>query len=178
MDGSYEVFALAIYIAWDLANDRLRQFLDKNNVKVWLSLKDSVDNKIVLANILRKDIEIFQNHICCLLPSKERINLTLFSQILAYFFWCYSLLNRCLQNGHWLESAWWLLLQLEHLKEWGHRLPFLVSRHGGFIFLFALQHHPNSRWFSDLCGPLHLMHLEPWILQEKIACPHFQQFLH
>ena len=31
---------------------------------------------------------------------------------------------------------------------------------------------------SDLCGPLHLMHLEPWILHENVVCPHFQQFLH
>jgi len=32
----------------------------------------------------------------------------------------------------------------------GHGLPFLVSRQGGFAFALALQHQPNSQWFSDL----------------------------
>ena len=70
-----------------------------------MNLKDSVDYEMVLANVLQKNFEVFQNHIFCLLLSKERINVTLFSWISAYFFWCYSLLNQCLQNGHWLELA-------------------------------------------------------------------------
>ena len=158
--------------------DGPRWFLDENNVELWLSLEYSVDDEVVLANILWKDIKISQNHICCLSLSKEQIDLTLFSWILAYFFWCHSLLNWCLQNRHRLELAWWSPLQLEHLNEWGHGSPFLVSRHGGFVFSFALQHHLNSWWFSDLCGPLHLTHLEPWILQEKVVWPYLQQFLH
>ena len=48
----------------------------------------------------------------------------------------------------------------------------------GLILSFALQHHPNSQWFSDLWGPLHLMHFDPWILHEKVTWPHFQQFLY
>jgi len=58
-----------------------------------MSLKDSIDYEMVLANILQKDFEVFQNHIFCLPLSKEQINVTLFSQISAYFFWCHSLLN-------------------------------------------------------------------------------------
>ena len=69
-------------------------------------------------------------------------------------------------------------LQLEHLNEWGHGSPFLVSSLGGLILVFALQHQPNSLWCSDLWGPLHLTHLAPWILHENVECPHFQQFLH
>ena len=133
---------------------------------------------MVLANVLWKNLEVFQNYIFCLPLSIEQINLILFSQILAYFFCCHSLLNQCLQKGHWLESAWWFPRQLEHLKECRHSSPFFVSRQGGFVFLFTLQHYPNSWWFLDLWEPLHLMHLEPWILQEKVTWPHFQQFLH
>ena len=133
---------------------------------------------MVFLDVLRKDFEVLQNHIFFLLLSKEQIDLILLLQISAYFVWCYSLLKRCLQNGHWLESAWWSPLQLEHLNEWGHGSPFFVSRRGGFNFLFALQHHLNSQWFSDLWGPLHLMHLDPCTLQENVAWPHLQQFLH
>ena len=133
---------------------------------------------MVLANVLWKNLEVFQNHIFCLPLSIEQIDLILFSRISAYSFYCHSLLKRYLQKGHWLESAWWSPWQLEHLKECGHGLPFFVSRWGGFVFLLALQHYLNSRWFLDLWGPLHLIHLESWILQEKVVWPHFQQFLH
>ena len=99
-------------------------------------------------------------------------------QISVYFFWCHSLLNLCLQNGHKLESAWWSPWQFKHLNEWGHGSPFLVSSLSGLILGLALQHQPNSLWCSDLCGPLHLTYLAPWILQENVMWPHFQQFLH
>jgi len=108
----------------------------------------------------------------------KQIDFAQFSQISTYFFWCYSLLNLFFQNGHKLESAWWLPWQLEHLKECEHCLPFLVSRRGRFNLSLALQYQLNSQWLSDLCGPLYLIHLEPWILHENVVCPHFQQFLH
>ena len=60
----------------------------------------------------------------------------------------------------------------------GHGSTFFVSSWGGFVSSFALQHHPNSQWFYDLWGPLHLTHLDPCILQENVTWPHFQQFLH
>ena len=87
-------------------------------------------------------------------------------------------MNWFLQNGHVVASAWCSPWQFVHLKVCRHSLPFLVSRCGGLILLFALQHHLNSQWFSDLWGLLHFMHFEPWILQEKVKWPHFQQFLH
>ena len=95
-----------------------------------------------------------------------------------YFFCCHSLLKQCFQNRHWVKLAWWLPWQFEHLKGWGHSSSFLVSSRGGFVFLLALQHHPNLWWFSNLWGPLHLTHFNSWILQEKVECPHLQQFLH
>ena len=71
-----------------------------------------------------------------------------------------------------VASAIWTL-------EWiGHGSPFLVSSHGGFVFLLALQHYSNLRWFSNLWGLLHLTYFDPWILQEKVECSHLQQFLH
>ena len=178
MNSFYEVFAFAIQCAGNFTNDRPRGFLDKDYVEVWLDLENSVDDEIVLANVLWKNLEVFQNHIFCLLLSVERIDLILFSWISAYFFCCHSLLNQYLQKRHWLELAWWSPWQLEYLKECGHGLPFFVSRWGGFVFSLALQHHPNSQWFPDLWWPLHLTHLESCILQENVTWPHFQQFLH
>ena len=178
MNSSYEVFTFTIQCAGDFTNDKPRGFLDKDYIEVWLGLKNSVDDEIVFVNVLWKNLEVFLSYIFCLPLSIEQINLILFSQISAYFFCCHSLLNQCLQKRHWLELAWWSPRQLEHLKEYGHSSPFFVSRWGEFIFLLVLQHHLNSWWFSDLWGLLHLMHLEPWILQEKVAWPHFQQFLH
>ena len=64
------------------------------------------------------------------------------------------------------------------MNEWGHGSPFFVSNLGGLILSFALQHHPKSQWFSDLWGPLHLTHFDPWILHKNVTWPHFQQFLH
>jgi len=79
------------------------------------------------------------------------------------------------KSVHWL---WRYKLNEVCDKVCGHSLPFLVSRHRGLILSFALQHQLNLWWFSDLWGPLHFMHFEPWILQEKVEWPHFQQFLH
>ena len=110
--------------------------------------------------------------------ASEWIDLDLFSQISEYFFCCHSLLNLCLQNKHKLESAWWSPWQFKYLKEWEHGSPFFVSSLRGLILALALQHHLKLQWFSDLWEPLHLMYLDPWILQENVVWPHFQQFLH
>ena len=137
-----------------------------------------VGDKGILANILRKYFQISYNH-CLLAPfTLERIDWDLFSWISVYFLTCHSLLKQCLQKGQMFELAWWSPLQLEHLKVWGHGLPFLVSSLGGLILALALQHQPNSLWCSDLWGPLHLTHLAPWIQHEKVEWPYFQQFLH
>ena len=143
-----------------------------------VSFEDSVDDEWVLANILWKNFEISHNHWLDLLFPSEQIDCDLFSWISAYFFTCHSLLNWCLQNGQWLESAWWSPLQLEHLNAWGHGSPFFVSNLGRLVLAFALQHQLNSLWCLDLWGPLHLTHLAPCILHEKVECSYFQQFLH
>ena len=143
-----------------------------------LCFEDYVGDKRVLTGILRKYLEFLNNHWVEVSFTSEWIDFDQFSWISAYFFKCHSLLKQCLQKGHWLESAWWSPLQLEHLNIWEHSLPFLVSSLGGLILAFALQHQPNSLWCSDLCKLLYLMHLASWILHEKVACSHFQQFLH
>ena len=142
-----------------------------------MSLKDCVSKQIVLLNVLRKNFDILYNHACLPLTSKQ-INLLLLSQISWYFFVCYSLLNLCFQNRYRLEFTWWLPLQFEHLKEWRHSFPCFVSSLGEFVLKFTLQHQANWWWCSLLCSPLHLVHLEPWILHTKILCSHFQQFLY
>ena len=108
----------------------------------------------------------------------KQIEVDLFSWISLYFLICYSQWNLCLQNRHKLESAWWSPRQFKHLKEWRHGFPFFVSSLGGLILALALQYHPNLRWFLDLWEPLHLTHLDLWILHENVMWPHFQQFLH
>ena len=157
---------------------RPRRFLDEDDIKLALSLEDSIDDEWVLLDILQENSEVLYDHCWGSPLPVEWIDLILFSWISAYFFCCHSLLNLCLQNGHRFESAWWLPWQFKHLNVCGHGSSFFVSSQRGFVFLFALQHYLNSWWFSDLWGPLHLMHLNSWILQENITWPHFQQFLH
>ena len=70
-----------------------------------ICFKDCVDDKQVLVNVLRKYFEITHNHWLEILFPSEQIDFDLFSWISVYFFMCHSLLNQCLQNGHWLESA-------------------------------------------------------------------------
>ena len=143
-----------------------------------MSFEYSVGDEGILVNVLWKYFQISYNH-CLFKPfPSERIDCNLFSQISAYFLICHSLLKRCLQNGQEFEPTWWSPLQLEHLKEWGQGLPFLVSNLGGLILVLALQHQLNSLWCSDLWGLLHLTHLAPWIQHEKVEWPYFQQFLH
>ena len=111
-----------------------------------LCFEDCIDDERVLVKVLREVFEVFDNHWGEVPFTSERIDFDLFSWILVYFFWCHSLLNQCFQNRHWLELAWWSPLQLKHLNEWGHGLPFLVSSLGGLILAFALQHQLNSLW--------------------------------
>ena len=129
-------------------------------------------------NILGKNIEFVCNHCFVFSFPTKWIDLTLFSQISKYFFWCYSLLNRFFQNRQVIKSTWCSPWQFVHLKVCRYSSSFLVSRCRGLILLFALQHQPNLWWFSNLWDPLHFTHFKPWILQEKVEWPHFQQFLH
>jgi len=63
----------------------------------------------------------------------------------------------------------------EWMRTW---FAFFCFKAREFVFELALQHQPNSRWFSDLWGLLHLTHLAPWILHENVEWPQVQQFLH
>jgi len=79
INSSYKVFSFTIQSAGNFANNRLWQFLDQNDIKVCLSLKDGVNNKMVFPHVLGKDFEILQNYIFCLLLSEEQIDLNLLS---------------------------------------------------------------------------------------------------
>jgi len=48
-----------IVITGNGTNERLGGFLDENDVKIRMSLKDRFDDKIVFSDVLRKDFEIF-----------------------------------------------------------------------------------------------------------------------
>jgi len=69
---------------------------------------------------------------------------------------------------------------LEDVRVWMWEYGSLcfVLRHGELVLKLALQHHLKWQWYSDLCGPLHLMHLDSWKWHENVVYPHFQQFLH
>ena len=58
INGSYKIISFAVWWAGDFVNNRLRWFLDEDDVKVRLSLKDDVNDKVILANVLRKYPEI------------------------------------------------------------------------------------------------------------------------
>ena len=176
--GPNEQFTFTIIGTREFSNLRPGRFLDKDNVElgIWFEYRTSDD--WILSNVLRENPKFLYNHWGFAPLTPERMEFNLLSRISAYFLMCHSLWKRCLQKGQVFESAWWLPLQFEHLKEWGHGSPFLVSSLGGLILSLALQHQPNSLWWSDLWGPLHFTHLDPWIRQEKVVCPHFQQFLH
>jgi len=117
MTGSHKRILFTVRRAGNFANFRPWGLLDKYNVELSLSLKEGIDNKRVLVNILWKNFDVFHNHCCTSSFTSEQIDLDLFLWISAYFFYCHSLLNLCLQNGHKLESAWWSPRQFKHLKE-------------------------------------------------------------
>jgi len=120
-----------------------RWFLDEYDVEALIDFKYGVDEKVILLNILREYLQVFQNHI--VMPFiAEQVKFFWLSRILVYSFVCHSLLNWCFQKGQLYESAWCSPLQLRHLNEWGHSSPFFVSNLGGLIFLLALQHH--AKW--------------------------------
>ena len=141
-DNANQRYSFAIPRTGDRSDCRPRWLLDENYVKVRINLENSIDNEIILSNILWKDLSVFQNHIATLFIA-EQIEVFQFSWSLAYSLECYSLLNLYFQNGQSVELAWCLSLQFKHLKEYRHGIPFLVSNLGGLILLFALQHHTN-----------------------------------
>ena len=59
---AHKRFAIAIQRTWDFANFRLGQFLDKKDIELILGFKNDIDDDGVLANVLRKNLEIFHNH--------------------------------------------------------------------------------------------------------------------
>ena len=82
-----------------------------------LSFEYCVEDEGILANVLQEKLKVVYNHKLELAFTLERSDFNLFSWISVYFLMCHSRLNRCLQNGQWIESAWWSPLQLEHLNE-------------------------------------------------------------
>jgi len=77
----------------------------------------------------------------------EQIDSFQISCIFIYFFEYHFLLKQYFQKEHFVESAWWSPLQLEHLNECRYGSPFLVSNLERLVFLLALQHYTNSLWW-------------------------------
>jgi len=72
----------------------------------------------------------------------------------------------------------WTEIRVTHLKVCEHSSSCLVSSLGELVFALVLQHYAKWWWYLVLWGWLHFTHLKSWILHEKVACPHFQQFLY
>ena len=102
---AYQRKTFTVFWAGNWPNSCLRQFLDEDNIKIVVDFKDSVDNEIILSNILRKNLQVLHNHIVSLFMA-EQIKFFQLFWILAYSLECYSLLNLCFQDGHSFESAW------------------------------------------------------------------------
>jgi len=66
--------------------------LDEDDIEIGVDLENSIHNKIVFSNILRKDFDIVDNHIMVLFMA-EQVEVLWFSQSLAYSLVCHSLLN-------------------------------------------------------------------------------------
>ena len=112
---SYQFFSFLISWTWYGAYYWPRQFLNEYDI-IWIaSFKYSVNNKIVLVNILWENSDFLYNHISAVFTA-EWIDCLLFSQSFWYFLECHSLLKWCHQKEHWLEPAWWLSLQFEYLN--------------------------------------------------------------
>ena len=120
----------------------LRRFLNKYNIELKFCFQNCVNNQMVFPNILWQDFNILDNH--DLLPSTDEwIDCLQLSWILEYSFEYHSLLNLYYQKEHSFESAWWLPLQLEYLKVWGHGSPFFVLSLGRLVLLLVLQYQAN-----------------------------------
>jgi len=113
-----------------------------------------------------------------ILPIARQVELVLVSLASWAFFEYHLWLNLCFQKGHLLSSAMCLPLQLMHLKVWGHGSPLAVSSLGELSLKLALQHYTKSLWCSNLWGPLHFWHFEPWAWHKNVEWPHFQQLWH
>ena len=59
---AHKRFAIAIRRTWDFANFRPGQFLNEKDIELILGFKNGIDDDRVLANVLRKNLEIFHNH--------------------------------------------------------------------------------------------------------------------
>jgi len=110
--------------------------LNKYDIKLKFCFQNCVNNQIIFLNVLWKDFNILNNH-NLLLFTDEQIDCLWLSQILEYFFECHSLLNLCYQKEYSFELAWWLPLQLEHLKVWEHSSLFFILGLGGVSLLIS-----------------------------------------
>ena len=59
----YQFFAFLIYWTWYGTYKGPRWFLNKDDVIRIICFKYNIDDKVVLANILRENFDVFQNHI-------------------------------------------------------------------------------------------------------------------
>ena len=75
---TYYFFAFTIERTQNRLNTCPRWFLDEDDVKFWIDFEDSVNNKIILTNILRENFDILTNYIEEPLTA-EWIDLVLFS---------------------------------------------------------------------------------------------------
>ena len=101
---AYHGNAFTVHWARNRPNSCLGWFLDEDNVKIVINLEYSVDNEVVLSNILREYLQVFYNHIT-LLFTTEWIEFFQLSWILVYSLECHSLLNLYFQNEYSIKLA-------------------------------------------------------------------------
>ena len=57
----YFVFFFTTW-TWNGMNSWLRQFLNKNDIKISVSFQNYIGKKLILLNILQKKLDVFNNH--------------------------------------------------------------------------------------------------------------------
>ena len=63
---AYQRNAFIVLWAGNRPDSCPRWFLDEENVEIVIDFEYSIDNKIVLLNVLRKNLQVFYNHITLL----------------------------------------------------------------------------------------------------------------
>jgi len=60
---AYQRNAFTVLRAGNRPNSCPRWFLDEDNIKVVIDFEYGIDNKVVLLNVLREDLQVFHSHI-------------------------------------------------------------------------------------------------------------------
>ena len=68
---AYQRNAFTVFWTGNWPNSYPRWFLDEDDIEIVVDFEDSVDDEVVLSNILQKNLQILQNHIILLFTAEQ-----------------------------------------------------------------------------------------------------------